>query len=66
MRRTSFAQFTASSLLFALLFVALAASAARRPRYGGTLTIDLQARVTSLDPAQRQRSVESLKGVCCD
>ncbi|MGB7024400.1 MAG: ABC transporter substrate-binding protein [Candidatus Acidiferrales bacterium] len=57
MRRTSFAQFTASSLLFALLFVALAASAARRPRYGGTLTIDLQARVTSLDPAQRQRSV---------
>jgi len=57
MRRISFARSTTSSLLFALLFVALAASAARRPRYGGTLTVDLQARVTSLDPAQKQGSV---------
>lgn len=57
MKRTAFAQSTTSSLLFALLFVALATSAARRPRYGGTLTIDLQARVTSLDPAQKQGSV---------
>ena len=57
MRRISFARSTTSSLLFALFFVALPTSAARRPRYGGTLTIDLQARVTSLDPAQKQRSV---------
>ena len=56
MRRISFARSTTSSLLFALIFVALATSAARRPRYGGTLNIDLQARVTSLDPAQKQRS----------
>ncbi|HKV27899.1 MAG TPA: ABC transporter substrate-binding protein [Candidatus Acidoferrales bacterium] len=57
MRRISFAQFTASSLLFALFFIALAASAARRPRYGGRLTIELQGRVTSLDAAKKQRSV---------
>lgn len=57
MRRTSSARSTTSSLLFALLFVALPTSAARRPRYGGTLAIDLQARVTSLDPAQKQGSV---------
>jgi peptide/nickel transport system substrate-binding protein len=44
-------------LVFALLFVALATSAARRPRYGGTLTVDLQARVIALDPAQKQGSV---------
>ncbi|MGH9709122.1 MAG: ABC transporter substrate-binding protein, partial [Candidatus Acidiferrales bacterium] len=54
MKRISFARFTISSLLLALLFVALATSAARRPRYGGTLTIDLQGRATSLDPAQKQ------------
>jgi peptide/nickel transport system substrate-binding protein len=57
MRRISFTRSTTGSLLFALLFVALPTSAARRPRYGGTLTIDLQARVTSLDPAQKQGSV---------
>ena len=57
MRRISSARSTTSSLLFALLFLALATSAARRPRYGGTLTIDLQGRVTSLDPAQKQGSV---------
>src|SRR5579859_2697894 len=57
MRRISSARFTTSSLLFALLLVALATSAARRPRYGGTLTIDLQGRVTSLDPAQKQGSI---------
>src|SRR5579872_3331666 len=57
MRRISSARCTTSSLLFALLFVALSASAARRPRYGGTLAIDFQARVTSLDPAQKQGSV---------
>ena len=57
MRRTSSARSTTSSLLFALLFVALPTSAARRPRYGGTLTVDLQGRATSLDPAQKQGSV---------
>ncbi len=57
MRRISFTWSTTSSLVFALLFVALATSAARRPRYGGTLTIDLQARVISLDPAQKQGNV---------
>ncbi|MGH9727923.1 MAG: ABC transporter substrate-binding protein [Candidatus Acidiferrales bacterium] len=57
MRRISFARYTTSSLLLALLLVALATSAARRPRYGGTLTINLQGRVTSLDPAQKQGSV---------
>ncbi|MGH9864120.1 MAG: ABC transporter substrate-binding protein [Candidatus Acidiferrales bacterium] len=54
MKRISFARFTISSLLLALFFVALATPAARRPRYGGTLTIDLQGRATSLDPAQKQ------------
>ena len=57
MRRTSFARSTTSSLLLALLFVTLPTPAARRPRYGGTLTVDLQGRVTSLDPAQKQGSV---------
>ncbi|HEV2617983.1 MAG TPA: ABC transporter substrate-binding protein [Candidatus Acidoferrales bacterium] len=57
MRRISFARYTTNSLLVALLFVAPATSAARRPRYGGTLKIDLQGRVTSLDPAQKQGSV---------
>ena len=57
MKRISFTRSTTGSLLFALLFLALPTSAARRPRYGGTLIIDLQARVTSLDPAQKQGSV---------
>lgn len=57
MRRILFAWSTTSSLLLALFFFVPAASAARRPRYGGTLTIDLQGRVTSLDPAQKQGSV---------
>ncbi|HLW44330.1 MAG TPA: ABC transporter substrate-binding protein, partial [Candidatus Acidoferrales bacterium] len=57
MRRISSARFISSSLLFASLFVALPTLAARRPRYGGTLNIDLQGRVTSLDPAQKQGSV---------
>ncbi|MGH9731742.1 MAG: ABC transporter substrate-binding protein, partial [Candidatus Acidiferrales bacterium] len=44
-------------MLLALLVVALPTPAARRPRYGGTLTVDLQGRVTSLDQAQEQGSV---------
>lgn len=72
MRRISFTRSTTGSLLFALLFIALPASAARRPRYGGTLTIDLQGRVTSLDPAQKQGSIadqiaqERLLGLVAD
>jgi peptide/nickel transport system substrate-binding protein len=41
---------------FAVISVALAlsrVSAATRPRYGGTLRMDMRARVTSLDPAAR-------------
>ncbi|HVB36576.1 MAG TPA: ABC transporter substrate-binding protein [Candidatus Acidoferrales bacterium] len=57
MRRISFTRFTTSSLVPILLFAAAVTFAARRPRYGGTLTIDLQGRVTSLDPAQKQGSV---------
>jgi len=50
----------ASSLSLALLVIvaALAATAARRPRYGGALTVELAGRVTSLDPAQPQANVE--------
>lgn len=57
MRRISFTRSTTSSLLVVVLFAAAVTFAARRPRYGGTLTIDLQARVSSLDPAQKQGSV---------
>lgn len=57
MRRISFTRSTTSSLLVVVLFAAAVTFAARRPRHGGTLTIDLQARVTSLDPAQKQGSV---------
>lgn len=57
MRRISFTRSTTSSLLVVALFAAAVTFAARRPRHGGTLTIDLQARVTSLDPAQKQGSV---------
>src|SRR5881628_2853238 len=41
---------------FAVISVALAlsrVSAATRPQYGGTLRMDMRARVTSLDPAAR-------------
>ncbi|HKW88941.1 MAG TPA: ABC transporter substrate-binding protein [Candidatus Acidoferrales bacterium] len=46
--------------LLALLVIlaALAATAARRPRYGGTLTIEFAGRVMSLDPVQPQASGE--------
>ena len=46
------------SLALIVTIAALAASAARRPRYGGTLAVDLAGRVTSLDPAQQQAGVE--------
>src|ERR1700757_678744 len=35
----------------AILLVALPATTARRPRYGGTLRVEIGATVTSLDPA---------------
>lgn len=41
-----------------VVVAALAASAARRPRYGGTLTVEFSGRVMSLDPAQPQANVE--------
>ncbi|HEV2299597.1 MAG TPA: ABC transporter substrate-binding protein [Candidatus Acidoferrales bacterium] len=47
-----------SLALLVVVIAALAAFAARRPRYGGTLTVELAGRVTSLDPAQPQASVE--------
>jgi peptide/nickel transport system substrate-binding protein len=52
MKRTLFARITTSSLLVAALFAAVAAFAARRPHYGGTLFIDFEGRVNSFDPAQ--------------
>ena len=52
MKRTLFVRITTSSLLVAALFAAVAAVAARRPHYGGTLFIDFEGRVNSLDPAQ--------------
>jgi ABC-type transport system substrate-binding protein len=58
MRRIFSTRLTPSSLVLALLLAALAAGAARRPRYGGTLTVELAGRVMSLDPAQPQASVE--------
>jgi peptide/nickel transport system substrate-binding protein len=60
MKPTFFARRTTSSLSLALVVViaALAVSAARRPRYGGTLTVELAGRVISLDPAQPQASIE--------
>src|ERR1700746_3341341 len=35
----------------AILLIALPATTARRPRYGGTLRVDIGATVTSLDPS---------------
>ncbi|HEV2288929.1 MAG TPA: ABC transporter substrate-binding protein [Candidatus Acidoferrales bacterium] len=57
MKRTLFAQITTSSLLATALFAAIAAFAARRPRYGGTLFIDFEGRISSLDPAQTPDSI---------
>ena len=58
MRRISFARLTTSSLLLAVLFAAVAAFAARLPRYGGTLFIDFEGRATSLDPTQPPAAIE--------
>jgi peptide/nickel transport system substrate-binding protein len=53
MKRISFKRLTRSSFAVALLLAATATLAARRPRYGGTLNVELAGRVTSLDPAQQ-------------
>lgn len=45
-------------LTLLLIVASLAASAARRPRYGGTLTIELAGRVWLLDPARPQSTLE--------
>jgi peptide/nickel transport system substrate-binding protein len=46
------------TLTLLVILAAFAVSAARRPRYGGTLTVELAGRVMSLDPTQPQASVE--------
>lgn len=48
MRRSAYLLFVAASLLLALR----SAVAASRPRYGGTLKVELSAATASLDPAQ--------------
>ncbi|HVB07844.1 MAG TPA: ABC transporter substrate-binding protein [Candidatus Acidoferrales bacterium] len=57
MKRIASRYLAAASFLAALIVFAMAASGARRPRYGGTLNIDLQGRVTSLDPTRKQATV---------
>lgn len=52
MKRTRFRFLAASSLILAMLLASAVAHTARRPRYGGTLRVEMQAAaVTSLDPA---------------
>jgi ABC-type transport system substrate-binding protein len=41
----------AISLIFVVVFTALPARTARRPRYGGTLHVEISATIASLDPA---------------
>jgi len=57
MKRIASRYLAAASFSAALIVFAMAASGARRPRHGGTLNIDLQGRVTSLDPARKQATV---------
>lgn len=57
MTRIYFTRLTVSRIVFALLMATATTSAARRPRYGGTLNIDLAGRITSLDPAQKQGTI---------
>jgi peptide/nickel transport system substrate-binding protein len=52
MRRTALRLIVASSAGFVLLFAAAQLHSARRPRYGGTLRLEMQAAVASLDPAE--------------
>ncbi|MHB8754437.1 MAG: ABC transporter substrate-binding protein [Candidatus Acidiferrales bacterium] len=57
MKRIASRYLAAASFSAALIVFAMAASGARRPRYGGTLIIDLQGRVTSLDSARKQATI---------
>lgn len=58
MKRRSSLLLAASSAGLAVLLVALPATTARRPRYGGTLRVEIGAAVTSLDPAVAALDVE--------
>src|SRR6266849_8378147 len=61
MRRTALRLIAASSAGFALLLAAAQLHSARRPRYGGTLRVEMQAAVSSLDPAESAASVPKEK-----
>ena len=58
MKRRSSLLLAASSAGLAVLLVALPATTARRPRYGGTLRVEIGAAVKSLDPAVPAVNVE--------
>lgn len=51
MKRIYFLYPAASSLLLCQIFLAVQAHSARRPRYGGTLRVEIEAAVSSLDPS---------------
>ena len=51
MKRTRFRFLAASSVLAAVLLAAAVAHTARRPRYGGTLRVEMEGAPASLDPA---------------
>ena len=51
MKRPSSLLLAASSAGLAVLLIALPATTARRPRYGGTLRVEIGAAVKSLDPS---------------
>src|SRR5713101_1114497 len=61
MRRTALRSVAASSAGFALLLAAAQLHSARRPRYGGTLRIEMQAAVSSLDRAESSASAPKEK-----
>jgi peptide/nickel transport system substrate-binding protein len=50
MKRTPFRFLAAASVAGVLLFAAARVESARRPRYGGTLRVEMHAAVSSLDP----------------
>jgi ABC-type transport system substrate-binding protein len=52
-----------TSALLGVAFAALPARSARRPRYGGTLRVEMGASVTSLDPAAATSSTEEAAAV---
>jgi hypothetical protein len=58
MKRRSLPLVAASSAGLAILLIALPATTARRPRYGGTLRVEIAATINSLDPAVASGSAE--------